>query len=238
MKPRKRKPLKINRRDFFTKTALGGLGLSFLSFSPQNTQQKTGQAYPKSFAIPKDSLPSPHALDLSPAQWVWYPAGRTLCNTVVLFRRVFKLPATVKTASGWIVADSRYRLFVNGKRVQWGPAPSDPRWVEADPLDLSEFLKEGENVIGVEVLYYGLGDGTWPIGKPGFLFNLEVEARDGNVLKIVSDLSWQTLLARSWKPGQYKRWSSGLCRKNSMPACTPMGGFSRNSNQARTGCRR
>ncbi|MBF8294571.1 MAG: alpha-L-rhamnosidase [Bacteroidetes bacterium] len=125
---------------------------------------------------------------------------------MVLFRRGFNLPAPVKKASGWIVADSRYRLFVNGKRVQWGPAPSDPRWVEADPLDLSEFLKEGENVIGVEVLYYGLGDGTWPIGKPGFLFNLEVEARDGNVLKIVSNLSWQTLLARSWKPGQYKRW--------------------------------
>lgn len=206
MKPRKRKPLKINRRDFFTKTALGGLGLSFLSFSPQNTQQKSRQAEPKPFAIPQDSLPSPRALDLSPAQWIWYPAGRTLCNTVVLFRRVFKLPALVKKASGWIVADSRYRLFVNGKRVQWGPAPSDPRWVEADPLDLSEFLKEGENVIGVEVLYYGLGDGTWPIGKPGFLFNLEVEARDGNVLKIASDPSWRSLMARSWKPGQYKRW--------------------------------
>ena len=206
MKPRKRKPVKINRRDFFTKTALGGLGLSFLSFTPQNTQQKRLQAKPKSFTIPQDSLPSPYALNLSPAQWIWYPAGRTLCNTVVLFRRGFKLTAPVKKASGWIVADSRYRLFVNGKRVQWGPAPSDPRWVEADPLDLSEFLKEGENVIGVEVLYFGLGDGTWPIGKPGFLFNLEVETRDGNVLKIVSDLSWQTLLARSWKPGQYKRW--------------------------------
>ena len=206
MKSRKRKPQKINRRDFFRKTALGGVGLSFLSFTPQSKKEKAVPIASKSLPIPQDSLPSARALNLSPAEWIWYPSGRTLCNTVILFRRGFKLTTSVKKATGWIVADSRYRLFVNGKRVQWGPAPCDPRWVEADPLDLASHLKEGENVIGVEVLYYGLGDGTWPIGKPGFMFNLDIELSDGSSTKIVSDPSWLTHLARSWKPGQYKRW--------------------------------
>ena len=58
-------------------------------------------------------------------------------------------------AIGWILADSRYRLFVNGKRIQWGPAPSDPRWQEADPIDLTAFLTEGKNVIAVEVCFFG-----------------------------------------------------------------------------------
>ena len=182
------------------------MGLSFLSFTPQSKKEKTVPTAPVSLPIPQNSLPSARSLNLSPAEWIWYPAGRTLCNTMVLFRRGLNLVAGVKKATGWIVADSRYRLFVNGKRLQWGPTPCDPRWVEADPLDLSEALKEGENVIGAEVLYYGLGDGTWPIGKPGFLFNLEIESRDGSIVKIVSDRSWQTHLARSWKPGQYKRW--------------------------------
>ncbi len=206
MKPRKRKPLKINRRDFFRKTALGSVGLSFFSFTPQSQNKKDVPTSSESLPIPRISLPSERSLNLSPAEWIWYPAGRTLCNTMVLFRRALKLAAPVKKASGWIVADSRYRLFVNGKRIQWGPAPCDPRWVEADPLNLTEALKEGENVIGVEVLYYGLGDGTWPIGKPGFLCNLEIELQDGSIVKIVSDRSWQTNLARSWKPGRYKRW--------------------------------
>lgn len=204
--PRKRKPAKFNRRDFFRKSALGGVGLSFLSFSPQKPKGQIIPAPPGKLTIPQMSSTSPRALNLSPAEWIWYPSGRTLCNTVVLFRRNFNLSAGIKKAEGWIVADSRYRLFVNGKRIQWGPAPSDPRWVEADPLDLTHHLKEGENVIGVEVLFYGQGDGTWPIGKPGFLFNLEIETQDGKTERIKSDSSWESYLATSWKPGHYKRW--------------------------------
>ena len=112
------------------------------------------------------------ALDLSPAKWIWYPAGRTLQNTFVLFRKDIILDKKPHKAIGWILADSRYRLFVNGKRIQWGPAPSDPRWQEADPIDLTAFLTEGKNVIAVEVCFFGSGDGTHPMGKPGFILNL------------------------------------------------------------------
>jgi hypothetical protein len=56
------------------------------------------------------------------------------------------------------------------------------------------------------VLFYGVGDGTWPIGKPGFLFWLEIEHADGSKEKIVSDGAWRALLCRAWRPGQFKRW--------------------------------
>ncbi len=145
-------------------------------------------------------------LDLSPANWIWYPSRRVLQNTVILFRKPLRLDGPVKSATGWILGDSRYRLFINGKRVQWGPAPSDPRFSEADPLDLTALLQPGDNVIGAEVLYFGQGDGTWPIGKPGFIFKLDLQFEDDTHQTILSDPSWQTHLARSWKPGQYKRW--------------------------------
>ena len=141
------------------------------------------------------------ALDLSPAKWIWYPAGRTLQNTFILFRKDFVLQEKPQHAKGWILADSRYRLFVNGVRVQWGPAPSDPRWQEADPLDLADYLNKGKNTIAVEVCFWGTGDGTHPMGKPGFILNLDVDQQ-----KIITDNSWDCFLARSWKPGQYKRW--------------------------------
>lgn len=144
--------------------------------------------------------------DLAPARWVWYPSGRCLGNTFVLFRRSLKLSSAPVRATGWISADSRYLLEVNGQRAQWGPAPCDPRWLDADPIDLTGLLEAGANAIGATVLFYGLGDGTSPLGKPGFLFRLEIECADGSMQTVVSDDAWQALLARAWQPGHYKRW--------------------------------
>ncbi len=87
-----------------------------------------------------------------------------------------------------------------------GPAPCDPRWLEADPIDLTEALVAGTNVIGAKVLFFGQGDGTWPIGKPGFLFWLELELEDGAKQTLVSDGDWRVFLARAWQPGRYKRF--------------------------------
>ena len=143
----------------------------------------------------------PKALDLQPARWIWYPSARTPQNTFVLFRKDLELKSLPNQARGWIVADSRYRLFVNGERVQWGPAPSDPRWQEADPVDIAPYLRVGSNTIAVEVCFYGSGDGTTPIGKPGLLMNIDVGGQ-----RLVTDTSWQCMLPGSWEPGKYKRW--------------------------------
>lgn len=140
-------------------------------------------------------------MTLAPARWIWLPSGRCLPNTFVLFRRDLSLATAPHSAKGWLTADSRYRLTVNGQRVQWGPAPCDPRRLEADPVDLTPFLRAGPNVIGVEVCYFGHGDGTWPMGAPGFIFRIEVDGEP-----VVSDASWQTLLDRAHRPGMYKRW--------------------------------
>jgi hypothetical protein len=78
--------------------------------------------------------------------------------------------------------------------------------MEADPLDLADYLEAGENVIACSVLYFGLGDGTSPIGMPGFIFKLDIELPDGTSSQIISDDNWQSCLARSWRPGNYKRW--------------------------------
>ncbi len=145
-------------------------------------------------------------MDLSPAQWIWFPSERTLPNTVVLFRRVLNLNTLPIQAHGWLTADSRYRLTVNGQRIQWGPAPCDPRFLEVDPLDLTAFLRPGPNVIGVEVLYYGHGEGTWVNGKPGLLFRLDVHYQDGQQEQVVSDDRWLCWLDRAHQPGYYKRW--------------------------------
>ncbi|MBN1809437.1 MAG: alpha-L-rhamnosidase N-terminal domain-containing protein, partial [Planctomycetes bacterium] len=145
-------------------------------------------------------------VNLAPAKWIWLPSQRTLANTFVLFRRSFTAGAKILSARGGITADSRYLLTVNGRRVQWGPAPSDPRWLDVDGVDILPYLREGENVIGVEALYYGLGDGTSPMGKPGVICNIRVEYGGGGGEDIVSDGTWLSYLDRARGRGHYKRW--------------------------------
>src|SRR6478752_3893320 len=150
----------MRRREFLTGTAVTGSAFML----------GIGEARPSS---KENSLAQPPAntlADLAPARWIWYPSRRCLANTFVLFRRLLELPSAPVRATGWISADSRYLLEVNGQRAQWGPAPCDPRWFDADPVDLTGLVKAGANAIGATVLFYGLGDGTSPIGKPGFLF--------------------------------------------------------------------
>jgi alpha-L-rhamnosidase len=144
---------------------------------------------------------TPRPIDLAPARWIWIPCARVLPNTFVLFRKQFRLDAVPSTAPAWITADSRYRLTVNGRRVQVGPAPCDPRQLDVDPADLAPHLRAGDNVIAVEVLFYGTGDGTWAAGQPGFLFSLDPPGA-----RIVSDASWLSLVDRAHPPGMYKRW--------------------------------
>lgn len=195
-----------SRRDFLKKSTLG---TSLLVVNPLSEEGNASDSPKKLPLVDPKLLSKPEAnreLNLAPAKWIWYPSKRVLQNTVILFRKRLYVNQKPVSATGWILGDSRYRLFINGNRHQWGPAPSDPRWAEADPLDLTEALVEGVNVIGAEVLYFGLGDGTWAIGKAGFIFRLELTFADGSTQTVVSDESWQSHLAQSWRPGQYKRW--------------------------------
>ena len=193
-----------SRRDFFKNSMLGSAGLLAVPFSVVGSQPVLPKQFSLTFAQELNRLYSP-LLDLTPAKWIWYPSQRTLQNSVFLFRKTVHIDATPSSAKGWILADSRYKLYVNGEYVQFGPAPFDPRQPEADPVDITKYLKEGENTIGAEVLYYGTGEGTWPAGKPGFIANIEVNGSDGQQWLITDD-SWMVSLADSWKPGQFKRW--------------------------------
>ncbi len=192
----------LTRRDFFTGLALG---IPAALLPPGIAGQGTRPQRDASLALPAFPPPA-HTLDLSPARWIWYPSERCLPNTFVQFRRVLTIDAPIRKVTGWIAADSRYLLQVNGERVQWGPAPSDPRWMEVDPVDLTPHLHAGENVLGTTVLFFGHGDGTWPVGKPGFICRLAIEYADGSTALVATDATWQCRIARSWTPGHYKRW--------------------------------
>jgi len=132
----------INRRDFIKSSGIAALsaaalepGLAADQAPPTDTaslgsaltevlQSTKGATSAASHATGATVVLTEGALDLSPAKWLWYPGDRTLPNTFVLFRRVLKLSEKPRKATGWIIGESRYQLEVNGRRIQWGPAPN------------------------------------------------------------------------------------------------------------------
>lgn len=140
------------------------------------------------------------------ARWIWYPERRTIPATFVLFRRSIAISAVPSSAPAWVSGHSRYQLWVNGKLLQRGPAPCDPRYWDVDPIDLAPHLRPGVNVIAAVVCAFGSGDGTYVPPSPtgtgegqGFLFQCDP-------LSLSTDASWKTHRPRCWRHGSYQRW--------------------------------
>ncbi|MEN8193665.1 MAG: alpha-L-rhamnosidase N-terminal domain-containing protein, partial [Bacteroidota bacterium] len=89
------------------------------------------------------------------AQWVTHPTESTLDYGVFNFRRKFKLETLPETYVIYVSADNRYRLFVNGKQVVFGPSVGDIDYYRFETLDIAEYLQQGENIVAAEVVNFG-----------------------------------------------------------------------------------
>lgn len=84
------------------------------------------------------------------------PAGR---NTFVSFERTFELINPARRAILHVFADTRYRLWINGRILSHGPARFLPQKPEYDSHELTSHLITGINHIRVEV---------WSAQSPNF----------------------------------------------------------------------
>lgn len=120
------------------------------------------------------------------AQWIWAPNYRdedTHLGRYFLFRKTFQWSArdAVKEFPVHVSADTRYRLFVNGQRVSFGPCKSyKERWYY-ETVDILSYLRDGENVISARVLRYSaLEPGSSSIIRtelPGLIVHGDIEVR-------------------------------------------------------------
>ena len=145
------------------------------------------------------------SIDLAPAKWIWVNSQRTLPNTFGLFKKIFNIKKAVKSATMTVLGSSRYLATINGKRVAWGPAPADPRYEEADCIDITSFLTQGDNSLFFKVCFFGFGDGTWVCGAPGLIYNIKINYFDGSEDIIISDKNTLAAFDNSYPAGQYKR---------------------------------
>ncbi|MCK5906188.1 MAG: alpha-L-rhamnosidase N-terminal domain-containing protein, partial [Flavobacteriales bacterium] len=89
------------------------------------------------------------------AQWITHPTESTLDYGVFLFRHEFDIKNLVEEFNIFVSADNRYRLFVNGESVCYGPSIGDTSHQRYETIDISSKLKVGKNVIAAEVVNFG-----------------------------------------------------------------------------------
>ncbi len=91
--------------------------------------------------------------DDSFAEWI-APENETGMG-VYYFRKKLVLEVAPDQFIIHVSADNRYRLFVNGAPVSWGPAVGDLLSWNYETIDIASFLKTGKNILAAQVWNMG-----------------------------------------------------------------------------------
>ncbi len=124
------------------------------------------------------------------AGWIWH-AQAPVKNAWVLFRSEFELDSP-EAATLFISADTRYRVWINGKLIGDGPIQSQPYHQYYDERDIAEHVNAGSNCIAVVVNHQGVQAST----RGGLLAEV-VDAAGRPVC--ASGAGWQAMVGRAWR---------------------------------------
>lgn len=136
------------------------------------------------------------------SKWIWLPEREKYGDdkaVLAFFRKEFYLDAArlsekKRECRIRISADSRYKLYVNGRFAEYGPAKGDDKVRYYDTVNIGPFLTEGWNVIAVEVLRYPAGHNTgnqsvFRAENPGLYLEELTEAAKEPMLQTWQDLN-------------------------------------------------
>ncbi|NOZ57449.1 MAG: alpha-L-rhamnosidase, partial [Calditrichaeota bacterium] len=138
------------------------------------------------------------------ARWVAYPDGPAHDYGVFHFRKRFKLHRVPPRFWVHVSADNRYRLFVNGKSVCWGPARGDLHNWRFETVDLAPYLRRGENVVAAVVWNFGdLGPWAQMTARTGFV--LQGDGEEERVLDTRAGNGWKVLRDDAYSPIPVRR---------------------------------
>jgi len=148
-----------------------------------------------------------------PAQWVSYPSANQTAYGVYHFRKSFNLDKVPDKLVIHISADNRYNLFVNGKRVCYGPAKGDLKTYKYDIIDIAPFLHTGENLLAA--LVYNGGDDK-PLAFLSVQTAFMLRAESSNFSELNTGSNWKVYKNPAYQVISYhemlfkERWFYGF----------------------------
>lgn len=128
----------------------------------------------------------------------WFWTEEENINTYVMARRSFTSGRDVERAVINVAADSRYMIWVNGEYLGRGPVPFKLPHVFYDSLDISQFLKEGKNVISILAAYHGVRHCTYTPDRPGIWTGGLILLPGGNIIDLSSASGWKVMTLKAY----------------------------------------
>ena len=146
-------------------------------------------------------------------KWIWIARQAHAEDAYLRARRTFTLRARPLQATLRVAALGEYVLYVNGRYVGCGPAPSDLAEPLVDVYGLAELsLVRGRNVIAVLAHNAHLGLPRRPRTSAGLWLRLDVTGPRGRTEKIVTDRRWRVAPAEDFsRRAPRVFWTSGFC---------------------------
>ncbi|HWT75366.1 MAG TPA: alpha-L-rhamnosidase C-terminal domain-containing protein [Mobilitalea sp.] len=89
--------------------------------------------------------------------WIWLNNWNETADIkpqIVYFRKVIQLETLPDQLILQLSADSKYKLYINGNLITYGPQKGDRSIWYYDELDITAYLKQGDNVIVAAVVRY------------------------------------------------------------------------------------
>lgn len=115
-------------------------------------------------------------------------------NMHVLARTAFFYTAKLGRIKVCITADDYYKLYINGRFAGQGPAPAYPEKYYFNEIDITPYLKNGQNILAVHLYYQGLVNRVWNSGDGRF--GVACQVRDE--AQHVWEPSWRFSLCRAY----------------------------------------
>lgn len=144
------------------------------------------------------------------ARWISVPGEPLNAYGVYLFRKTLNLPSKPERYVVHVSADNRYKLYVNGHLVSLGPARGDIYNWNYETVDLSPWLRQGDNTLAAEVWNFV----EWkPIAQISFnQTGLIVQGNGPDEQGANTDGSWKCLRNDAYAPhttGVYGYFAAG-----------------------------
>jgi alpha-L-rhamnosidase len=131
------------------------------------------------------------------ANWISCPGVSQRAYGVYHFRKTFVLAAAPGRFIVHVSADNRYRLFVNGRPVCFGPARSDLAHWNFETIDIGAYLQAGKNTVAALVWNMGEYAAVAQISnQTAFL----VQGDSAQEEVINTDQSWRVMKDNAYRP--------------------------------------
>lgn len=90
------------------------------------------------------------------SMWITHPGIDEAAYGLIHFRNAFDMDVIPEEFIIHVSGDNRYRFYVNGTEVGYGPQLSDTRHWRYESYDIAPFLQKGKNIMAAEVMNWGI----------------------------------------------------------------------------------